>query len=873
MDAIFITTESIPRICFVILYVVLVGYLLSLKRKARSTWWLIAFLCIFCTADIGWDLFTVRPMLRMSEQAFHWVFLLGQGLLIPAGLSYLQFAYSFRGNPYPKESRVMLVAIGSIALLVFSLIVFSPDYLASPLLLMNQVGALLLFVLLVLWAGIVFLRKSLHFSALEAEAGAEKQGTWAYLRAPRGRSARACRALIGVSILLEMVTVGGMLAWGLSIFQEFGLQLHQAGYMLFLYTMLVVYVNYSIEPTTVQAKLVGAALSTLLLFVVILTRTLFPEESMLQESGVTSPPLHTVRFVPDGPSGYVATAHPLQFEGAVGRSLTLTDDGHQAVALAFSFSYYGTSWDSLYVSENGFISLGGPMVDMLGWSIPFLNQPLPIISPLGVNLDASRGGEVYFLTTQDSAMVTWNDLPIVNGTDRHTAQLVVYPSGALAFHYGPPGQGAVATNSAQLWARGLIPGGEDTPVVALPRVMDGPVRSTAGAALIEDYATPHFRYAEKKGLPLFILVVAGSLFILFVLPYVFRSSLLKPLDRLLAGVQRIGTGAKDTAVVVETEDEIGTLTQHFNQMAASIHQAEQQLQGYAETLEQKVKDRTAELARSLEELKATQAQLIQSEKMASMGALTAGIAHEIKNPLNFVNNFAQLSTELTDELSHEIEAQQQHLSEESIDELQALLSDLRANAEKIEAHGRRADGIVEAMMKHAHGGEGERRLVDVNALVAEHVNLAYHSLRAHDPDVNVRIEQTYDDTCDSIEMLPQEMGRVLINLLTNAFFAVQERAQAADAAYTPTVWVSTQKVGDQVQIRVKDNGTGIPAETQSKIFEPFFTTKPTGAGTGLGLSLSYDTVTQAHGGTFTVESEEGQGATFKITLPIQGSMA
>ena len=253
--------------------------------------------------------------------------------------------------------------------------------------------------------------------------------------------------------------------------------------------------------------------------------------------------------------------------------------------------------------------------------------------------------------------------------------------------------------------------------------------------------------------------------------------------------------------------------------------------------------------------------------MASLGQLTAGIAHEIKNPLNFVNNFAQLCTELADELADELTAHHQEMPEALAGSFEELLSDIRLNCQKIQEHGRRADGIVRAMMQHARGGEGERRSVDVNGLLEEYVNLAYHGMRASTPEFNVVIERDYDAAVGLVEMVPQEVGRVLINLFNNAFYAIHEKKQTADSAYVPTISVGTHRNADTVSIYIRDNGPGIDTALSKKIFEPFYTTKPTGEGTGLGLSLSYDIITQGHGGTLTVESVEGQGAAFIVTLP------
>ena len=273
---------------------------------------------------------------------------------------------------------------------------------------------------------------------------------------------------------------------------------------------------------------------------------------------------------------------------------------------------------------------------------------------------------------------------------------------------------------------------------------------------------------------------------------------------------------------------------------------------------QRLEAKNEEVEAALADLRATQQQLIHSEKMASLGVLTAGIAHEIKNPLNFINNFAALSRELVDELE----------ATTTPAERQVLLADLKASAEKIEAHGRRADDIVRSMMQHAHGGSHQRERVDFNRFVNEYVDLARHGKRAQQPDFNVEILREYDESVGRVAVVPQEMGRVLINLLTNAFDAVAERLLWAKESYAPQVRIATQHSDHQVELRVEDNGPGISPEVKARIFEPFFTTKPAGSGTGLGLSMSYDIVTQGHGGTLEVESEEGHGAVFVVTLPL-----
>ena len=281
-----------------------------------------------------------------------------------------------------------------------------------------------------------------------------------------------------------------------------------------------------------------------------------------------------------------------------------------------------------------------------------------------------------------------------------------------------------------------------------------------------------------------------------------------------------------------------------------------------------VEARTRELAKSLEELRAAQERLIQTEKLASLGQLTAGIAHEIKNPLNFVNNFAALSIELIDEL--EGCDPLSSAGEEQATELMALLA---GNLGKVVQHGQRADSIVKNMLLHSRDGGGERRAVDLNPRPRRALNLAYHGARAENQNFHVTLERSLDPSAGEVEVLPQEIPRVLLNLISNGFYATVKRKERASAAYEPILLAATRNLRDRVEIRIRDNGVGVPAEVKAKMFNPFFTTKPAGEGTGLGLSLSHDIIVKQHGGTIEVESEPGVFTEFKIVLPRTGSPA
>jgi two-component system NtrC family sensor kinase len=285
-------------------------------------------------------------------------------------------------------------------------------------------------------------------------------------------------------------------------------------------------------------------------------------------------------------------------------------------------------------------------------------------------------------------------------------------------------------------------------------------------------------------------------------------------------------------------------------------------------LEAVVAERTAELTsqkneleQAVKELKSTQAQLIQAEKMASLGELTAGIAHEIQNPLNFVNNFSEVSMELIEEMEQELERG-------DLEEAMAIAADVKQNLEKIGFHGKRADGIVKGMLQHSRASTGQKELADINALADEYFRLSYHGLRAKDKSFNATLITNFTPGLPQINVIQQDLGRVILNLFNNAFYAVQQRQKQSAPDYKPTVEVSTALLYGFIQIKIKDNGTGIPEAIREKIMQPFFTTKPTGEGTGLGLSLSYDIIVKAHNGSIDIDSKENDYTEFTIKLPL-----
>ncbi|MBR0951968.1 sensor histidine kinase [Bradyrhizobium canariense] len=354
-----------------------------------------------------------------------------------------------------------------------------------------------------------------------------------------------------------------------------------------------------------------------------------------------------------------------------------------------------------------------------------------------------------------------------------------------------------------------------------------------------------------------IVLLAASIFAVLAGVFLARR-MVGPIQALRSGAERIGGGDFSQRISIKTGDELEGLADQFNDMGARLQES------YAD-LENKVEQRTAELRQSLDDLRAAQDRLVQTEKLASLGQLTAGIAHEIKNPLNFVNNFSAVSTELIDELNETLQAAS--LGGKTKEEVDELTGMLRSNLEKVVQHGKRADSIVRNMLLHSREGSGEHCPSDINAVMEESLNLAYHGARAERPAFNVTLDRDFDPAAGMVDIYPQEIARVFLNLISNGFYATAQRKESTADAFEPILRATTKNLGDRVEVRIRDNGTGIPAEVQERMFNPFFTTKPAGEGTGLGLSMSHDIVVKQHGGTIDVNTAPGVFTEFIITLP------
>lgn len=395
--------------------------------------------------------------------------------------------------------------------------------------------------------------------------------------------------------------------------------------------------------------------------------------------------------------------------------------------------------------------------------------------------------------------------------------------------------------------------------------------------------------AHRLNLAIVLLGSAG-LVVIFLVILVISRSVTRPVRKLAQAAQSFAEGNFNVPLPeIRSEDEIGMLTRSFIYMQKTLAEtignlqetteqlriSNEKLEDYSKTLELKVEERTAELVAknreldsAIQTLKAAQTQLVQSEKMASLGQLTAGIAHEIKNPLNFVNNFAELSTSLARELREELEKRKDRLDEKDTGYLLEIVGDIESNSQKIHNHGKRADSIIRGMLLHSRGKAGEMQPTDLNALLEEYVNLGYHGMRATNPAFNIRIESSYDPAVGTVKVIPQDLSRVFLNVINNACQATAQKKEELKDTFFPLLSVSSRRIEDIVEVRIRDNGKGIPAAIIDKIFNPFFTTKAPGSGTGLGLSISFDIVVKEHGGELKVESEPGEYTEFIIRIPV-----
>lgn len=843
MSEILFQPQSISTLALLILNGVVAGYMLTIRNKSTATRWLI-------TAFLGFALFELSLLLLSSFMPLRYMQSVVLNMLNIVGFlgaiwALIHFSYRFLENPFPQEAFYVLIisSVLSIAFAGYSL--YAIFYLQSYKISQIYYGLVLLYYL---WSVIVLWRKrrrKLKNDGIENSR----------------RTVKAYRAY-GLFFLLGIVIII------LTAFsRDFGLAQSSIWYTILLtvtslilfFGLVIVYLNYSPEPITLQAKLIGLSLATVLALLYLTTQVLYPNNSV-DSARFEVPEYESINFKLNQSGGYAIKMQLVSFDSTnLGIDLNMGDEGDSVVAIGFSFPFSGQEWDSLYVGPNGTITFGAPIYGSgAAYAIPsYFYSSIPKIIPLYSDFNPASGGAVYLNKQPGQAIITWYNVPTLRRPENtSTFQVVLYENGAIDFNY---------VDISPSWAkRGIIPAGTASHLNAATYVMQKPPgQINEGEAWVNDWNLRYRKDAHQKIVKLVWLTIASTLFIIIIFPFFFRGSLINPLERLRVGVRRVNEGELDLEIPVDVKDEIGFLTQHFNHMTGS-------LQKYRDNMQGLVAERTAELEKSLEQLKAAQNQLVQQEKLASLGQLTAGIAHEIKNPLNFVNNFSEVSVELLEEVREELAGTLHATSphENSIKEIFAILDDVEANLKKIHEHGSRADNIVKSMLQHSRGKSGEKVPTDINTLLDEYVHLAYHGMRATDKSFNLDIQTEFDDAIPKMDLVAQDMSRAFLNIINNGMYAANEYAK--ETKKQASITIKTKLINQHVEIRVRDSGSGIPDKIREKIFEPFFTTKPTGAGTGLGLSMTFDII-KIHHGTLNVISEDRKFTEFIITLPINTS--
>lgn len=609
--------------------------------------------------------------------------------------------------------------------------------------------------------------------------------------------------------------------------------------IIFVASFVIGYLLYGGEKHSLSVTLIGFLMISYVAIFATVLPILRPEVDLRRTFQNPGSP-QTLMFSPDSLGGYVLTKSDAEWIEHDGTPFVVQDDAAAGIKTPFLIPFYGAEYDSVWVGTNGSVSFGAELDKDLAYSQgeSFYDAiPSAMVMYSDFLLGASDA-RIFIDESPDRLVITWFN---ISNYDQHEStynlQTVLYPDGRVRFNYGE-----ISSIPLMLFS-GISPGGPAEPIefqselVGLPGQAMFEFHDTRDAyrAYVHPLILPA---AMAGGIGLFVVLLLGILF--------YRAGILVPLDRVLVGLRSVEQGDLDKTVVITERNELGSLADYFNQMTTSLRE-------YRDKMEDLVSKRTADLDRTIIDLKATQAQLVEQDKLASLGALTAGIAHEIKNPLNFVNNFAEVGSELFAELKEAVN----NGDKESV---HSILGELEQNSEQIAKHGKRADSIVRSMMQHAKGGTSEMEAIVLNSFLEEYANLAWHGMRARDHGFQADVIRNFDSNVESINAMPQELGRVILNLLNNAFDAIRE-------THEPAVTISTRAVASGVEIVVSDNGPGIPEEIREKVLEPFFTTKATGEGTGLGLSLSYDIVTNGHGGQMSVRESADGGAEFVIRLP------
>jgi len=827
MPEIFLTVYSVNRVGLWILTTVFAVYLFAQKDASKEHRW-------FSWMMASWSVMWLLVIIATATDVMFPIWSFFSKAIIHAMtfgiLCAVQFFYVYQKDVFPRERRV----VGGLVASVFVFLVVQTLLVEQTTSALEKLASSLLSPVWI-WILVVLIRKR---RIMKLAGDARRAASFLpYLLVPLIASLSAFTRFLGREHLIS---------------SETGLIVDMILNIGFVLTFIVGYVHYSSTRITVQVKLLAITLATVVTILASAFHAIYPTNisgTDLDKYRVNSTRANLV-FLPQSDGGYVAESHNGVLTEHTGVEVESADYGYHPEQIGFEFPFYGSSHDTIFISSLGMAGFDD--------SSTFPPQSDPVVS-MG-QLDHPRGffhahpgiaiysgspaqesGSLHVARTDSTFTVTWKNLFLSKYASVEdqpvSAQMTLTASGEVYFYY--------QNLKLQPSFRGLYPGSLRSFDTVERFENELPIQAAAMTPLMEMQYLVSRTHQHNVSVPLLVIMLVSFGFVMAVFPLLFKTSLITPLASLLSGVRSVNEGDLDTIVQVQSHDEIGLLTDHFNEMTVS-------LKGATQELEDRVARRTKELSKSLEDLHATQAQLVQQEKLASLGSLTAGIAHEIKNPLNFVNNFAEVGVEMTQEVLDALKAG-------DTEEAESILKEMMENSGQIAKHGKRADSIVRSMMQHARGGTSVHENVDVAAFLEENINLAWHGRRAKDQSFQADVIRDIAGDVGKARIQPMEMGRVILNLLNNAFDVVSEVEGGA-------VTVRAVREDQKVIISVSDNGPGIPAAIREKIFEPFFTTKQTGEGTGLGLSLSYDIVTKGHGGTMIVQTSKSGGAEFVVTL-------
>ena len=796
--------EVVPLLCQALMAGIAGTFVLSLPRQTRSARWLATLFAGNLIFAVSFMLMTMLLSSAAGQARFNMGLYAGVGV---AGLAGVRLSYTFLARPFRREEPLATALAVSALIVLLCLTVYVQVTLEGSLFLPLLYGYGAFLLAATAWAFTVHVRQSLRFRRLAAQRSIrqfERSSAAIAHLAMAGLSA----LMLALSLINALVTIGMLSPLAI----QYGSLLIE---LMITVGLIVIFINHSPEPTTVQAKLVGVSLGSVLALLGLTSMALLRPLELAEAAGNRIPEEITLRFTPDSEGGYRVDRQRLAtFEAASSEDPIPSVDA--PVELPFSFPIGGRTYREVGLSSFPYVSFGSPepctRLCMGAAVVPGPHHPLALAFVIPSDYDQSSLPVIT--STPERFEVTWEIMGLTGQTSQHRAML--QPDGTVEIAYRGP------ERHPRGGAAGLHLGRSE--VVSTTFAWGVPARVPPGAALVDPYGARFVALAQARTLRMVVLVLGATGFVLLMIPLFLRRGVLDPLADLLGAVERIDQGDREVHVPARSNDEFGVLARRFNGMTSSLGAAERRLVEYAESLEDRVAKRTHALrdanaglahqrdalARSIAELRDAQSRLVQAENLASLGRLTSGIAHELKNPLNFVTNFSDLSTELTKELAEEIQSAPGRSAADLWPDLEPILEDLASNCVRIGEHGRRADLIVQAMLLHSPQTPGHRMDTDLNALLRLAAEGAARGFAARDEEGSPpRIELDLDPSVGTVSVLPEGVVQVTASLLDNALYAVSH----AGTGVRPPVRLRSFRTNGHVEVEVSDQGPGMDAET------------------------------------------------------------